>query len=263
MTSSPGATQFLQDQSEHLRARRHSRSLADLYGPFDNLPGMRGLWTAASVNEAGLMYDRSDQLRHLTLNGNPTVNIYDNLVPYWDLDGTGDFFRRTDEAGLDILGTETMIAAALRGLTVGGWFWFDVLGAQDELITKHGAAGNRSWRLASPSTNQLRWQVSPDGTTLRTVDSTIARTIDGWLFVVGRFIPSTERAIYVNGTWTKTTSSVDAALFNSTATLDIGADATGAGPLDGRCALAFLCAAALPDVLVKHLYQESHWFFDT
>ena len=92
----------------------------DLISPFLALPGLVGFWPMSSVQRStGNAYDLSGQTRTLTYNGNPTYNINNDFAPYIRLDGTGDFLSRADETDLDILGTETIYASTVRGLTLG------------------------------------------------------------------------------------------------------------------------------------------------
>lgn len=247
---------------ERLKTVINQRTLSDVYGVFDNLPGLRGLWTAASVDQAGAMYDRSGQGRTLTYTGNPTLNLYNNLVPYWDYDGTGDYHARVDEAGLDVLGTETSIVAALRGMTMGGWFWFDRLANAEALISKLGAAGQFSHQLIVQADNTFRALVSGDGTATVTVASTVTHTIDQWYFVIQRFDPSTSLEVIVNGVAAINTTSIPASIFGSTAPFNIAGQNSGSALLDGRCALAFLCGTVLPDELIQHLFHSSQVVFD-
>lgn len=246
---------------ERLKTVVNQRTLSDVYGVFDNLPGLRGLWTAASVDQAGAMYDRSGQGRTLTYTGNPTLNLYNNLVPYWDYDGTGDYHARPDEAGLDITGTETTIATTLRGLTMGGWFWFDRLATVEGLIAKNAASPGSQTQFVVLADNTFRMLVSLDGTATTAVISTVTHGTGAWYFAVGRFVPSTSLDVYVNGVKATNTTSIPASIFNGSGALNIAAQATF-NHLDGRCALAFLCAAALPDELIQHLFHSSQVVFD-
>lgn len=247
---------------ERLRNRQRFRALGDFYASFENLPALRGLWTAASVDQTGMMYDRSGQLRHLTYTGNPTLDVYNNLVPYWNYDGTGDYHARPDEVGLDILGTETSIAAALRGLTMGGWFWFDNLSRQEWVMDKWSLnAAGTSYGVRKSTADLLAFFIT-DGVTQQSV-STAAVAAARWNFCVFRFDPSTEIAAFLNGTKTMFTTAVDASLANSASQFGIGAALNPAAEfLDGRCALAFLCGAILSDNLLDHLYTGSRVLFD-
>jgi len=170
---------------------------SDLISPFMALPGLRGFWPTSSFNETGNAYDLSGQGRTLTYNGNPMYN-YDGLVPYIDLDGTGDYLSRADEAGLDILGTETYVAAAARGLTTGGWFYFNnALGATEGMIAKwNSSLGNhRSYMLRRQAADgTIIFRVSDNGVGSRAAQSTASPTATQWFFVVGRFDPGVELA---------------------------------------------------------------------
>lgn len=239
----------------------------DMISPFQALPGLVGFWPMSSVQRStGNVADLGGQTRTLTYNGNPTYNIYNNLVPYLDLDGTGDFLSRADETDLDILGTETVFASGVRGLACGGYYWWDnkdtVNG--DGMLDKTDLVNQRSYELFSGTTPIFR--VSSNGTAVTTVTSTVTHTTSAWYFVVARYTPSTELAIFVSepgGGLTKTinTTSIPASIFNSTSQLEIGRINLAATALDGRVALQFLCANALPDALISSLFQQTRVLF--
>lgn len=226
------------------------------------LPGLVGFWPMSSVQRStGNAYDMSGQSRTLTYNGNPTYNIFNNFIPYFDADGTGDFLSRADETDLDILGSETIYASAVRGLTLGGWFYFDRLATDEGLISKAPSAGNYAYALQKLSAgNVVRLIVSGDGTNLISISSAAVATAT-WYFIVGRYIPSTSVDIYVSGVKSTNTTSIPAALFNSTASLLVGSLGTASQPLDGRATLCFLCANALPDTIIASLFNETRGYF--
>lgn len=226
---------------------------------FQNLPALRGLWAAGSADNTGAMYDRSGQQRTLTYNGNPTLNIHNSLVPYWDYDGTGDYHSRADEAGLDVLGTETVIASAIHGLTVGAWAWVDT-GGTDGIIGKWDSAGNQRSYVLLDSTTTFRFGVSSNGT-LETVVDSQARSTGAWYFLVGRFTPSTEIAIFANGTKSVNTTSIPASVFGSTAAFEIARRTSAGTEIDGRVSIGFLCAAALSDTLITYLWERTRGAF--
>lgn len=239
--------------------------LVEFFAPVRVLPGLRGLWYPGSADNTGAIYDASGQQRTLTYNGNPTLNLHNGLVPYFDYDGTGDFHSRADEAGLDILGTETYIAAALRGLTVGGWFWTDDVTSNitQGLITKYNTTGNqRAFQLSLNITGGIagtpQMSVSVDGTATHVSTAAAPLVVNSWNFVVGRFSPAVpENAVFVNGVKAINVTSVPASVFNSTASLEIGRRSVAATELNGRCAMVFLCAAALPDALLIRLFEQT------
>lgn len=237
-------------------------TLAALYAEFQGLPGLRGLWYPNSVDNTGALYDQSGQGRTLTYNGNPTLGIHNSFIPYWDEDGTGDWHSRADEAGLDILGTETTIVAASRGLTMGGWFWFDVADANATLMGKSQATGNqRSYLMGLDASSFPIFGVSSLGTAFTLVTGGAAPATGAWQFWVGRFDPSDELALWVNGTKIVNTTSIPAAIFGSSAAFGVAGRDGGAFLLNGRHALTFVCAARLTDGQIEHLFNRTRTFF--
>lgn len=232
---------------------------------FQNIPGLVGFWPMSGVQRStGDARDFGHGGLDLSYNGNPTYNIYNDLVPYIDLDGTGDFFSHADTTDLDMLGTETIYASVVRGLTMGGWFWFDDAAppvSSEGLITKDNAvAGGRSYSFQRNSgAGNGRFGISVDGTAFSTVDTT-ALNNSQWYFLVGRFTPSTELAAFQNGTKTINVAAIPASIFNSPTALNIGAFSGGL-LLDGRVTFPFLSANALPDAYINALFQQSRVLF--
>lgn len=236
-------------------------TLAELYADFKGLPGLRGLWYPGSVDSTGALYDQSGQGRTLTYNGNPTLNIYGGFIPYYDYDATGDCHTRADEAGLDITGTETTIASALRGMTLGGWFWFDSLSISAVMAKFGTVAGDRSYFLRTDGSNAMQFGIN-DGASAKTVSSAATQATGQWYFVVGRFTPSTEMAIWLNGVKATTTSSIPASVTSGGAQFELARlNSTNGQLIDGRIALAFLCAAIVGDDQISHLWERTRRFF--
>ena len=232
---------------------------------YQALTAERGFWPMSAVSAAGAACDQSGNGRTLAYNGNPAYD-FDGLAPYIRFDGVGDFLSRADEAGLDITGTEAYIAAGHRGLTVGGWFRPEDATVDDSLMSKWGAAGQRSWSLYTSGTvagDPCGFIISDDGTAVSSVASTNGFTANEWCFVVGRFndaLIGEELSIWVNDTQT-TAATARNAIFNSNAAFYIGSDA-GAGALfTGRASMCFLCAAALADATIWALYQHTRALF--
>ena len=236
---------------------------SDLVSPFLALPALRGLWVA-SVDSGGDWYDLSGLGKTLSYNGDPEFN-YDGLVPYWDYDGAGDFHSRADEADLDITSTETYVAAAVRGLTFGGWFWVDAITTADGLIGKFEWTGGdwRAYVLDIIDSGQVRLLISSDGTAggQVLVTSTNSTATSAWFFVVGRFDPSTELAIFLNNVKTTNVISIPANIFNSPTDFEIGAYNVGDRNLDGRAVCCFLCAAACSDAQISSVFEQSRAAF--
>lgn len=246
--------------------RTRTGKMGPVFSNFLSLPGLRGLWLPGNVDNTGNVFDVSGQGRTLTYTGNPTIKMYNFVVPYYVLDGTGDYFSRADEAGLDVLGSESYMATAYRGLTLGGWFrWSGVSVAAGDtgLVTKYNATGNqRSYALYTNGTDsEARFIISTDGTATKEVDSTVVLAQDIWYFIVGRYDPSTEIMVSVNGSSNTNTVSIPATLFNATAQFDIGAVGTS-GINNCDWALAFLCASYVSNELITKLFNMSRSLFN-
>jgi hypothetical protein len=228
------------------------------------LPGLVGLWPMSSVQRStGNAYDISGQGRTLTYTGNPTYNIYNNFMPYIDFDGNGDYLSRADETDLDILGTEATNAAAVRGLTIGGWFWIDTIpGVAAGYIGKWAvAAGNQRAYLVYQSPTQIIFSASNNGVAVLNV--AVNNTATGvWKFLVGRLIPSTSSSIFVDNIETQNNVGIIASVFNSTAAFEIGSFDVAVYPLDGRATLCFLSHQAFSNALINAMWQQSRILFN-
>lgn len=234
--------------------------LEELYASFCGLPGLRGLWYPGVADNTGAVYDASGQGRTLTYNGNPTINLHNSLIPYFALDGTGDFHSRADENGLRIAGNETIIASAYRGLTLGGWFWSNSLGSRHTLISKTtGLAGTTNYWLEKNSDDKAYFWVG-DGANLFNVTSAVLAA-NTWYHILARYTPSTELKVVVNGVATVNTTTIPATVVNSAAPFNIGSLNSGTNLLTGRWALGFLCGAALPDDLLTYLFHRTQPIF--
>ncbi|MGD8500733.1 MAG: hypothetical protein PVJ86_08805 [Phycisphaerales bacterium] len=231
----------------------------DLISPFLALPGLRGFWPMSAFQSNGDCFDQSGNGRLLTYNGNPTYN-YDDLVPYIDLDGTGDYLLRGDEAGLDITGLETYVAAAVRGLTAGGWFWIDSHAAESTLISKYDVGGNqRTFSLHIAPAGNLRGYLSNNGVAFETIAAGVITTGE-WFFAVFRFDPGNEKSLFLNNVETVQATAY-ASLHLGTADLLIGGIHGGTRLLDGRASLCFLCATLLSDGILSSLFQQTRPVF--
>ncbi len=225
------------------------------------IPGVRGAWNMASLNETGAVYDITGQGRALTNNHVCTFS-YTGFAPYVLLDGTNDYLSRADEAGLDILGSETYVVSTERGLTFGGWFYpTQAAGTTEALIGKWQGAANYSYLLYRDSTEVYSCALSLTGAAALVFNSTLVPTINAWQFVVGRYSPSglsNEVSVWKNDTEWMTQVGVPASLFNGTAAFEIGANApTNTNPLQGRASFCFLSAMYLSDDQIKELFYLS------
>jgi len=271
--SSQGARIWQPSPADKLLPHVHrvQERLATLETPFTPivssflaLPGLVGFWPMSSVDvSSGDAYDVSGQARRITYTGNPTYNAYNNSVPYIDFDGAGDYLALTDAADLDIIGNEAHNASAVRGLTMGGWFWSDSIATQYALMGKFLAAGNQRSYWLQFASSQANFAVSTDGvSTAINVSNGTNLTTGAWYFVVGRFIPSTQIAVFVNNVKTSNTTSIPATIFSGTADFDIGAFSGGVLPLNGRASMCFLCANQLSDSLISNLFSATRGWFN-
>lgn len=227
--------------------------------------GLRGLYPMASAlggGSAGDAVDLSGNGLPLTYNGNPTYN-YDEFVPYISFDGTGDFLDHTDTGAndpFDILGTETYIASAVRGLTFGGWFrTADVTpAANNALIGKWLAAGNQqSYEIRLLTTGVLRGLVSIDGAATTTIDSTETISNDVWFNVALRLDPgNTDLSIFVNGE-EDVNAAAPASIFGSSADFAIGGSSGGLNLLTGDASKCWVCAAALHARQIRGAFEQA------
>ena len=220
-------------------------------------PGLRGFWPMSGFDSSGDATDLGGLAHHLTYNGNPTYN-YADLVPYIDLDGTGDYLSHVDHADFDILGTETYVDAAARGLTVGGWFWFNDVVANYGLLAKFGAGGGatRAYYLFENSvgtTVQMALSTNGAAVTHTITGPTIAA--GSWQFIASRFIPSGVGNVWVNETKGADVVGMPAAIFNSNSDFCIGARSDPTEHLPGRASLCWVCAENLSDAIISALYR--------
>jgi len=253
----------LERELEDVRTRPYPRSFGAVIGGDLGLPGLHGFWPCSSI-ESGTIYDQSGQARHLTAT-DITLGIYNSVVSYLDFNGSTSNGLRADEAGLDITGA----------LTLGGWFYQDTLptgGATRALLSKSNVATQRSYELAiveSGGSVFPRILITTGGSsaTQFSIAGTIPILAASWHFIVGRFDPTVELAIFdnYNGVSGKTTNvaSIPAAIFNSTSGFSMASYNGASGFMDGRGTLADLCAAVLPDALLVRLFQEGRSFLST
>ena len=234
------------------------------------LPGLRGFWPMSAVDSSGNAEDQSGHGHVLSYQGNPVYGSW-GLAPCIRFDGTGDYLSRSDEADLDITGTETYFTSqdtddgVARGLTLGGWFRPEDNTTEEALISKwSAAAGNYSYKITlrgDIANDPVRFAMSDDGTNISNVDSG-AYSIDTWQFMAGRFCDGdsgAELAVWLDGTMT-TGATARASVFSGSADLYVGNDMPN-NYYQGRASLVWLCAAALTDAMVWAVYQQTRALF--
>jgi hypothetical protein len=229
--------------------------MGQVIGAFLGLPELRAFWPVSSVDESGNPRDLSGQSRTLTNNGGTPRGILTSGTPYATFNGTTRYFSRGTEAGLEITGP----------LTMGGWYNFDavVSGSYGSVAGKiGGAATNRSFGLSAFDTNgMIVAGVSANGTSDAGTGRIGGCVAGSWHFLGLRYNPSVSVTAFVDNTRaSNTTGAAPAALFNGAAAFTLGLHSGAAGQA-GKGVLWFLCAAALPDILMTSLYQSSRILF--
>ncbi len=168
------------------------------------------------------------------------------------LDGINDEFNAGNDSSLQITGAHT----------VGLWFKTDDLD-NNAIFSKWNHTGDqRGWLIEGKVTTQeLNYRISSDGTSggenVVTSPSAIYHN-DVWTYVVGVFDPGVGQYLYVNGTLVASdTSSVPAAVHNSTANLLTGIRAGSSAYLPGEVAGAFVYAAAAAAADVAYAFNNA------
>jgi len=243
-----------------------SMSLGNAMNAYQTLLGLRGFWPMSSIDGSGNVVDQSSVGLTLTRTGNPYY-WYDNEAPAIYLDGSGDYLIRAVGAPTSITGTEAYIYSPQRGLTFGGWFKPSVTtGLWRGLISKYQewGTGHRSYLLALGEGGTFHCYISSNGTSTVSVTGSAA-AVNTWQFVVGRYMPSTSLAIFVNRQLATQYSGIPTSLYASEADFIIGGYTGGSPgyvlPFHGSASLCFLCAAALSDDTIYSLYEMTWRFF--
>lgn len=226
---------------------------------FLDLPVLRAFWPMSSVQTATDVTDISGNENHLT-NHDASDFAYTGLAPYVNfVSGPANppqWLSKADGGAgrwADILGTEAYVLAAVQGLYMGGWFWFDDVTANASPIGKWDDNGvnQRSYMIFLRGADSvLEAHVSGLGTAASTVITTSIATSTGkWYFLMLNYDPSTKLALWVGDDtglveYTNTTS-IPAAIFDSTAAFTIGRYLGGPNYSDGRASKCCLGAADL------------------
>ena len=241
---------------------------------FLGLPALRGFWLGSSQYESSSavhqLVDLSGCGQHLTDTHDPLAGHIANGAVYIKFDGTNDWYSASDSAHWDITGTEGAVRTGDRGMTIGAWVNFDdPLGNFEYILSKRQASGDNqtSYALLRDDGGPAQFHLSSDGTLGNTVlvESTADIAQSAWTFVVGRFDPSTQMDIFVNGDLDTNTTSIPANIFASTADLFMAgrddAGTPGQGLMDGAISMAFICAAYINDYTLIRLYELSRIVF--
>lgn len=229
------------------------------------LPALRAFWPMSSVDfaVASRARDVAGGGYHLSDNNTPLFG-YDQLAPYVEFDGVNQYLSRADGGAAnwaDITGIEAYIVAAQRGLTLGGWFYFDnAIGAAEGLMSKWGAANPvRAYRLVRVAGGNISMGIVSVAPAIRTISSTDTPGAGVWIYAVGRFVPGASVDVYVNDA--KDTNAIaEVAIQDVTNPFEIAN--INAQYLDGRASMCWLCAAALSDSIITALYHQQRKMYN-
>lgn len=238
------------------------------------LPALRGFWPM-SANHAtanGVFVDDIACGYDLEMINTPEIMIgIQGLLPCVHFTSANSEYLTygADDIQHDILGTETNVIAAQRGLAMGCWVHFATLGATVGIMGKWAGAGNqRSYSLYKTAANVLQFYVSGNGIASVVVSSAAVIAAGIWYHVVCRYVPSTTIDIYVDGVRTSNAVGTPASLFNSTQPLEMAIVDAG-NYLNGYLSLAWLAAstcwdgaAGTRDVIPWCLYEHSKRLFN-
>lgn len=221
---------------------------------FVRLPGLAGYYPMSIVSNTGAAAEHSQGGGILIETG--TVPLAYDGNAYRHLGNGTNYFSAVGVYSLT--GTEAYISASIRGFTIGGWFMVDTLPAAfGGLITKDTANPNRGYSLDISSTGGFVMRTSGNGASVQgAAGPSLATGV--WRFVVGRFTPSTEVTLIVDGDKTTNTTAIPASQFVSSANFNVGRGMSD----DTRVAHAksrdvFICRSALSDELIEEVRQSS------
>lgn len=248
----------------------------DPVGPFLSAPNCRGLWKpdfgyngTSSTQE---VIDISGQARHLSINGTVSSAYVSSgnfpNVPYASIATGTNYLERTDEAAL----------AMLSYFTVMLWVYFadanystasQAIACQGPVasVTSNSQWGLWNWSGYASGQHRIVFYVVNSTTRTDSTTPTNYLSSNTWYFAAGRFTTSTEVSTFVGGSAfglekVSRTSSIPAAMNNSTAALRLFRDSAGAAYMaGGRIGLCGLYNAALSDATIASVFQSTRDYY--
>lgn len=224
-----------------------AHAFADAIGMLQMFPGVVGIWPGSVTDGAGQLIDISGNGNHLT-NSSGVFTLL-GLSPTVYYGGSARHYH-TDASIFDIIGNESHLSASYRGLTIGGWAKFQNSASAFEVISGKWGAGGNSYKIQRSDTGLIQF-ATYDGATTDSAATTTVIGANQWVFICGRFIPSTENKVWANNETVTNTVSIPATLNNSSSTFTIGSQDTGTFPMTGWTFGEFLCAAAVLMFLLR------------
>jgi len=221
---------------------------------FIRLPGLIGYWPMSITDTAGLAINHSQGGADLGQTGSCPIGYDGNAFRH-----LGNGTNYLSAAGYGLTGAETWITSSLQGITVGAWVMVDNLGSiAGGVISKDAPAPQRGYALTARATADFVFAVSNTGGSSVAAVGAITYSIGVWRFVVGRFIPSVEIAIIIDGDKTTNTTAIPAVCNVSTQAFEIGRYfSDNARVLNGKVRDVFICQTALSDAFIEEIRQSS------
>lgn len=218
---------------------------------FVGLPGLLSYWPMGIRRESGIITDHSGAGLLLSQTGVCPTGYDGNAYTHL---GDGVNYVQSSNVAFGLTGLETFIDSSIRGLTMGGWFMVDSTPSLfSGLISKDKASPDRGYVLGWNTTDAPQFQVSGNGTAVNSVAGPVA-TIGEWHFLVGRFIPSTEVAIFNDGDKSVNTTTIPSSVNVSAQALEVGRTFNdNSRVIHAKARDVFICAASLSDALIEQI----------
>lgn len=236
---------------------------------WSNLPGTRYFYPHYNRD-----YNSTQGLSLNYVTGRPTVLTQKSLIPYIKFyPPYQQYLYHTASGGNVDSGAHDWNQTI--GLTIGCWFFIDVLGTERGLISNWNAqTSDAAYRLHVGSTNFPAFGVSNTGsyTASNHVNAVNTVVASKWYLAIGRWNPSTEIQINV---WdvdglietTSKTASIVATLFQASPVRFAVGMHTSSGPTvrywDGGIAFPFMAVNYHSDTMVDLMWKSSRAMFAT
>jgi len=222
---------------------------------FVRLPGLLAYWPCGIRSATATLIEHTGNSLHLTQVGTNETGYDGNSYTHLG-NGTNYFYSTHPQFAVD--GLETFIEPSIRGLTLGGWFLTDGSGITNTgMLGRDNLSPNRGYSLYWTPTATPSFLMSSTGANVL-VATGPATSLGPWHFIVGRFTPSTEVAIFVDGVKVENTTAIPASINISTAQFELGRYLTDNNrTFHGRARDVFICQAALSDALIRLLQASS------
>lgn len=221
---------------------------------FIRLPGLAGYYPMSVVTNTGAAAEHSQGGTQLSETG--TVPLAFDGNAYRHLGNGTNYLSAVGVYGLT--GTEAYIEAGLRGLTIGAWCMVDTVPAvSGSVVSRDGVASNRGYSIIFNSSLEFRFILSGTGGAAFVAQG-LPTTLGVWHFAVGRFLPSTEIAIIVDGDKQVNTTAIPASCNVSTQAFEVGRNLNdNTRILHAKIRDLFICRSSLSDQLIEEVRQSS------